>query len=79
MKHVSEIYPDIRILKQSIDQAASDLEHYESGQGADLGSLIYLGSHLDLGSPRNPRHGSPLRMKRSFEKASMRPRSDPCG
>ncbi len=52
MKHASDVGPDIRILKQHIEQAAGDLERQESGQGAGLGSLIYLGSHQDA-IPRN--------------------------
>jgi hypothetical protein len=52
MKHTSNIDPDIRILKQHIDRAARDLEHQECDQVANLGSLIYLGSHQDT-TPRN--------------------------
>jgi hypothetical protein len=52
MKHDSDIDPDIRILKQHIEQAVGDLERQESSRGTGLGSLIYLGSHQDA-IPRN--------------------------
>jgi hypothetical protein len=48
----TEINPDIRILKQHIDQAILELERNNSVPDEGLGTLIYLGSHQDA-IPRN--------------------------
>ena len=53
MNSDSDINPDIRILKQHIQHAATQLEQQDTVQASEgMGSLIYLGNHQDA-IPRN--------------------------